>query len=124
MIFKLDATHDKYIRITVSGLIVKSELITAIAQLMQHPDYLKKHSFWDFKNAQLGMSIVELKEIIGILKLYKPKQKNASLKSALLLSGNLNSAMAGIFVAMAKLLPFEYQIFKDEDGALSFLLSP
>ncbi len=121
MKFTLDATHDKYIKIVVSGLVVKPELISVISQLMQHPDYLDKHSFWDFTESNMGLSIGDLQEIVGVLRLYKPKQKNFADKSALLVSGQMNSAMVNVFATMAKVLPFKYKVFKDKDSALSFL---
>ncbi len=43
MEFKIDASHNKYIKIVVSGLVSKTELISAISELIQHPEYMNKH---------------------------------------------------------------------------------
>ncbi len=123
MDFTFDATHEKYIKITISGLVMKSEIIPTISQLLQHPEYLDKHSFWDFREATMGLSIGDLSEIIGILCLYKPKQKQFANRAALLVSGQMNRAMVNMFATMTKMLPFNYKIFKDKDHALSFLCS-
>ncbi len=123
MKFKIDASHDKFIKIMVSGLVVKTELISAISQLLQHPEYLDKNSYWDFREAEMGLSIGDLNEIVGILRLYKPKQKKFANKSALLVSGQMNSAMVEVFATMTKSLPFRYKVFKDKGLALSFICS-
>ncbi len=123
MDFTLDASHEKYIRIIISGMVVKSEIISAISQLLQHPEYLDKHSYWDFRKATMGLSINDLSEIVGILRLYKPKQKQFANKSALLVSGEMNSAMVNVFATMTKMLPFNYKVFSNKDHALSFLSS-
>jgi len=123
MDFTIDATHNEYIKIIVSGVVVKSEIISTISQLLQHPEYLEKHTYWDFREATMGLSIGDLGEIVGILRLYKPKQKQFANKSALLVSGQMNSAMVNVFATMTKMLPFNYKVFKDEDQALSFLCS-
>ncbi len=121
MDFELDAAHEKYIKITVLGMVVKAELISTISQLLQHPEYLDKHSYWDFREATMGLSIGDLSEIVGILRLYKPKQKQFANKSALLVSGQMNSAMVNVFATMTKMLPFKYRVFKDKEHVLSFL---
>ncbi len=123
MDFKFDATHEKYIKIIVSGMVVKTEIISAISQLLQHPEYLDKHSYWDFREATMGLSVGDLSEIVGILRLYKPKQRKFANKSALLVSGQMNSAMVNVFATMTKMLPFNYRVFKDKNHALSFLCS-
>ncbi len=123
MEFKFDATNNDYIKINVSGLLVKSEIISVISQLLQHPEYLDKHSYWDLRKATMGLSIADLSEIIGILHLYKPRQKQFANKSALLISGQMNTAMANVFVTMTKMLSFNYRVFKDKEHVLSYLCS-
>ncbi len=123
MEFTLDASHEKYIKTTVSGMVTKPYLISAISQLMQHPEYIDKHSLWDFSEANMGISIEDLQEIVGILRLYKPKQKNFANKSALLVPGQMNNAMVNLFVTMSKLLPIKYRVFKDWNKAEEYLCS-
>ncbi len=123
MNFELDSSHDKYIIVTVSGIVDKASLISAISQLMQHPEYVNKHSFWDLTQTSMGLSIGDLSELVGVLRLYKPEQKEFANKSALLISGEMNQAMVNVFVTMAKVLPFRYRIFSDSDKAKSFLCS-
>ncbi len=121
MEFKIDASHNKYIKIVVSGLVSKTEIISAISELIQHPEYMNKHSFWDFRLATMGLSIGDIHEVVGILSLFKPNQKPFANKSALLVSGQMNSAMAKVFTTMTKLLPFKYKVFKDKVTAVSYL---
>lgn len=120
---ELDSSHKRYIRITISGLIVKPELISVMAQILQHDEYLDKHTFWDLRDASMGLSIGDLKEIVGILKLYKPERENFADKAALLVPGKFNSAVAEMFVTMSKLLPIKYRVFSDHDKAQAYLLS-
>lgn len=121
MDFKLDATHDKFIKMTVSGLVLKPELISAVSQLMQHPEYVEKNSYWDFTEASMGLAISDLSEVIGILRLYRPPKKDFANKSAFLISGEMNSAMANVFITMARMLPFKIKVFNDKGKAESFL---
>jgi hypothetical protein len=84
---------------------------------------MDKHTFWDLDEANMGLSIGDLKEIIGVLRLYKPARKDFADKAALLVPGKFNSAMAEMFVAMAKLLPIKYRVFNDPKQAESYLCS-
>ncbi|MDX2441034.1 MAG: hypothetical protein QNK40_10850 [Desulfobacterales bacterium] len=123
MDFELDASHEKYIEITISGLIVKPELISVMAEILQHSEYMDKHTFWDLREASMGLFIGDLKEIVGVLHLYKPERKDFANKAALLVPGKFNSAVAEIFVAMSKLLPIKYRVFNDWEQAEAYLYS-
>ena len=123
MDFELDSPHEKYIKITITELIVKPELISVMAQILQHPDYLDKQTLWDLREANMGLSIWDLKEIVGVLRLYKPPKKDFANKAALFVPGKFNSAMAEMFVAMSKLLPIKYRVFNDLKQAESYLCS-
>ena len=119
----LDWSHKNYLKITISGLLVKSELMAVMAEILQHPDYVKKHTFWDLRQTGMGLSMGDLKEIVGVLKLYKPRNPNFADRAALLVPGRMNSAIAEVFVAMTKLLPIKYRVFRDQDEAKAYLLS-
>jgi len=123
MDFELDASHEKYIKITISGLIVKLELISVMAEILQHSEYMDKHTFWDLREASMGLSIGDLKEIVGVLRLYKPERKDFADKAALLVPGKMHSAMAEMFVTMSKLLPIKYRVFNDWNKAEAYLCS-
>ena len=123
MNYDLDASHEKYIKISISGIVDKSSLVAAISELMQHSDYIQKHSFWDFYEATMGLTIGDLKEIAGVLKLYKPKEKEFANKSAIIVPGEMHKAMVDLFITMTKLLPFEYKVFNDLERAEAFLCS-
>lgn len=123
MDFELDASHHSYIKINVRGMVEKPGFISAISQLMSHPDYLNKHSYWDFTQANMGLTISDLKEIAGVLKLYKPEQKEFANRSALLVHGKLISAMAQMFVSMSNQLSFKYRVFTDPKDAETYLCS-
>ncbi len=119
----LDSSHARYIKITISGVLVKPELIAVMAQILQHPEYLDKHTLWDLTEASMGLAIADLMEIVGVLRLYKPARKDFADKAALLISGKFNSAMAEIFVTMSKVLPVKYRIFNDWDKAEAYVCS-
>ncbi len=123
MDFELDTSHEIYIKITATGIVDKASLISAISQLMQHPEYLDKHSYWDFTNASMGLSIADLTEIAGVLRLYKPKRKDFANKSAVLVSGSFNHAMVNVFATMSKALVFNYRVFQDRKKLETFLCS-
>ena len=120
---EFDSSHTQYIKITISGLIVKPELISVMAEILQHPEYLDKHTFWDLTEASMGLSIGDLKEIVGVFRLYKPERKDFADKSALLVPGKMNTAMAEVFIAMSKLLPIKYRVFNDWERAEAYLCS-
>lgn len=124
MNFELDTAHAGYFSVTISGLIVKTELIPLMAEILQHPEYESKHTFFDLREADMGLSIGDLKEIIGILRLYRPRKKNFADKSALLVSGKLHSAIADMFVTMTGLLPVKYRVFRKREQALAYLTQP
>ncbi len=123
MKFQLDSSHENYIVMEVSGLIEKTELICAMSELLNHPEYPSKHTFWDLSQAGMGLSIGDLREIIGVLALYKPEKKNFADKSAILVPGQMNRAMGELFVTMAKALPFRYKVFNSREQAASYLVS-
>ena len=110
-----------YIKITVSGVMDKNNMVQAISTLIQHPDYPTKHSYWDCTEGKMGMGIMDLKEIIGIFRLYKPRSDNFANKSAILVKGELNKSMANVFISMAKILPLNYRVFTDKKKLESFL---
>lgn len=123
MEYKLDASHKQYITVKTTGVITKSMLIAAISELMNHPEYPQKHTLWNFSESSTGLTIGDLKEIASILSLYKPKDKNFANKSAIVVPGQMHSAMADLFITMAKLLPFDYKAFRDIQKAKAFLES-
>ncbi len=123
MKYDLDASNEKYIKVTVSGIVDKSNLVAAMSDLMQHSEYIQKHSFWDFYDSTIGLTIGDLKELAGVLKLYKPKIKEFANKSAIVVPGEMHKAMVGLFITMTKMLPFEYKVFNDKEKAEAFLYS-
>lgn len=123
MTAELDWSHDVYVKITISGLLTKTELIGIMSEILQHPDYTRKHTFWDLRQGKMGLSIADLKEIVGVLRLYRPETENFADRAALLVSGKMNDAMAKVFVAMTRLLPIRYRVFSDRNAAESFLTS-
>jgi hypothetical protein len=119
----LDWSHDQYVRITVSGTINKTDLVGLMAEILQHPDYTKKHTFWDLRHVTMGLSIADLREIIGVLKLYRPQTRDFADRAALLVPGKMNQAMAQVFVTMTRMLPIRYQVFSDWETAQQFLIN-
>ena len=120
MKFTLDPSHEKYIKLTITGVITKSGLIPIMSEVLQHPQYPDKHMYWDLTQAGMGLSIGDLKEIIGVMRLYKP-EKNFADRSAILVSGKMNKAMGELFVTMTKLLPVKYRIFTDPAEAEGYI---
>ncbi len=66
----LDNSHSVYIQMNVTGVVDKSGLLSAMSELINHPDYQDKHSLWDFTHATMGLSIGDLGEIVGVLGLF------------------------------------------------------
>ncbi len=89
----LDDSHPIYIKMTITGVIDKSILTQAMLELMRHPEYLDKHSYWDFTKGKMSVSIGDLKEIIEALRLYKPEKEVFANKSAFVVDSKLNQAM-------------------------------
>ena len=122
MAHQIDASHSTYIQVTVRGRIGKDVLIAAMSELMQHPEYTIKHSLWDLSGGSLGLSISDLREIVDMLRLYKPKEKSFANKSAIVVPGEMHKAVVNIFISMSKMLPFEYTVFQNAGDAKTFLL--
>ncbi len=118
---QLNNSQPDYIRMVVTGVVEKANFIKAISELINHPDYHCKHVLWDFSSADMGLSMGDLLEIAGVLRLFKAKDKNFANKSALLIPDHMHRAMANIFVSISKLLPFEYKVFKTNNAAMHFL---
>ncbi len=123
MEYGFDASHEKYIEATASGVIRPTDLIAAVSELMQHPDYSHKHSLWVFSNFSLGIDTDGLKEVVNAFRSYKPKTTEFANKSALVVSAPTYKAIIDIFVTIASGLPFEYRSFTDKKKAIAFLCS-
>ena len=123
MTYKIDASHEKYITITVSDVLERANLVAAISELMHHPEYLTKHSFWDLTEATMGLTLGDLTSIASALSHFKPKEKNFANKSAIVVPGQMHKAMGDVFISMAKHLPFKYRVFNDKKKAATFLCS-
>ncbi len=121
--YTLDASHNDYLKITINGIIDKRTTVSAMSELMQHPEYTVKHSYWDCTNASLGLTIGDIKEIVGILRLYKPNVKGFANKSVFVVPGEFNKAMVDLFISMTKLLPWHYRVFKEHESAVKYLTS-
>ncbi len=121
MAFSLDNKEDAYISVTVTGMLDKPTTIAAISELLQHPDYMKKHSLWDFTDATMGLTIGDLGEIIGVLRLFKTKDLSFVKKSAFVITGHMKIAMANVYISMTRFLPFEYRVFQNLEEAKNFL---
>lgn len=123
MEYQLGNSHPAYIKINVKGYLTKTEMLTAILEVMQHPDYHHKHSFCDCTDAMMGMSIFDLMEIVEIFKSYRPQGENFANKIAVLISGHMNMAIMEIFTPMTKSLPFHFKAFAIQDDLEKFLCS-
>ena len=119
----LDNSHPVYIQISIFGVLDKPGLLSAMANLFQHPDYMNKDSLWNFTHATMGLSLGDLGEIVGVLGLFKTKKKNFANKVALLVPNLMELGMAKMFVSISKLLPFTYKVFKAKEDAIAFLLN-
>ncbi|MDD9301193.1 MAG: hypothetical protein HUK40_02160 [Desulfobacter sp.] len=100
----------------------KQGTMAAMADLILHPEYPYKHSLWDFtRGTQMKLSMGDLREIVGVLKLLSTREKGFANKSALLVPHMMGMGMAKIYVSLSKLLPFEYKIFTQINEAMDFL---
>ena len=113
--------HDEYLEVVFDGLLEKKTVLSSLNQLLNHPEYYSKHSLWNMTGSRLGFSISDFKEIIGVMRLFSPKEKEFSNRSVLLVSGHMNQSMAGLFIDMAGALPFEFSIAAEEREARALL---
>lgn len=121
MNYTLDNSHPAYIQINTQGLVEIKSFMPALSELLSHPEYPSKHTIWNFSQSQIGLSIGDMKEIAGVLRLYKPTEKNFANKSALVVPDNMARAMAGFYISISRLLPFDYRIFKGLEDARAFV---
>ncbi len=113
----------KYLKIVVDSQLDKQTVLAALNELIEHPEYSVKHTLWDLRRADNSLSMVDLKEIAGIMKLFKPRNQPFANKAVLLVSGKLNIAMANLFVGLTIPLLFEYKAFHDHEKAKIYLNS-
>jgi hypothetical protein len=123
MKYTIDASDEKYIRVTGTGVLDRNSLMSAMSELMRHPEYAQKHSLWDFSGVSFGITLQDLEGIVGFLSLFQPLDKNFANRSALVVPGKMYQAMAEMFVSMTQNLIFEYKVFQDKRDALGFLKS-
>ncbi len=121
--YQIDDKNDEYISITLTGMMDKQCIISALSELLNHPDYHKKHSLWDFSEARMGLTLGDLSEIIGVLRLFKTIENKFANRSALVITGKLQLAMGNVFISMATMLPFDYKVFENKEAAKTFLLA-
>ncbi len=121
MPYSIKNHHQNYLEIVVKGLFDKKSALAAMNELLNHPEYYDKNSLWNFSSAQVGLSLMDLKEIAGVMKLFIPKQKQFADKVALFVSGRVHLGIANIFVTLSTLLPFKYKAFSDIKKAKAYL---
>ncbi len=122
MDYRIDDSHQHYIKVAVTGTLEKDTLLKAIRSLITHPDYGQKNSLWDLTKASQGsIGIWDIKEIVGFLRLYRPKEKSFANKGAFLVSNDIHKALINIYVTLSKLLPFKYKVCTDSADAKAFL---
>ena len=117
----LNADNSTYIRMTVQGLLDKAAAMAAMDELLAHPEYPVKHTLWDLRAARMGLSIQDLREIAGILKLYTPPSKDFANKAAFVINNRMELAMANIFISLSAFLPFKYKAFPKIEPAETYL---
>lgn len=116
-------THDHYLEVVCDGLLIKHTVLSSLNQLLNHPEYYEKHSLWDLSAIRVGCSMSDVKEIIGVMRLFSPKQADFANRSAWLVSGQINLSLAEMIIEMAKTLPFDFKIFSDSSRAREHLMN-
>ena len=119
--FTINDSHKDYLEIVITGLLHKTLILNASRSVLNHPDYYTKNTLWDFTRARMGLNIQELKEIIGILGLFRPQKSEFANRGAFLVKGRMNASIANMFVGMTALLPFKYRVFSDIQNAKAYV---
>lgn len=120
--YELNVSHETYIEVTANELITKDELIKAISMLMLHDEYTEKHVLWNFSEASWKVNIGDLREVLGVVRLYKPETEFAN-KSAIVVPDDINRALVEVFIMMTRLLPFDCKVFRKKEDAVGFISS-
>lgn len=113
--------HDAYLEVVFDGFLEKQTILSSLNQLLNHPDYYRKHSLWNMSGSRLEFSIRDFKEVVEIMRMFSPKQSEFSNRSALLVTGRVNLSMMGWFIDVAGTLPFEFKAFSEEAAARAHL---
>ncbi len=113
--------HDHYLEVVFDGVLVKHTVLSSINQLLNHPEYYEKHSLWNMTDSRVGFSMTDIKEIIGVMRLFSPKKADFANRSALLVAGQVNVSLAEIVIEMARSLPFDFKVFSDPSRAKKHL---
>ncbi len=115
--------HDHYLEVVFDGVLAKHTVLSSLNQLLNHPEYYEKHSLWNMSESKSGVSMNDFKEIVGVMRLFSPKQIDFANKSALLVSGQVNTSLAEMFTEMARTLPFDFKVFSDSSSARAHLMN-
>ena len=121
--YRIDSGQTRYIQVTVDGVLDRETALAELNDVLTRPDYPDRHTLWDFTGANMGLNIQDIEEITGVLRLYRPAGPGFANRVALVVSGRMELAMANIFIAAAKLLPFKYKAFLDLNAARTFASS-
>ena len=123
MEYRIDDSHQHYIKIVVNGALEKDRVIEVIKDLVTHPEYEKKHSLWDMANAEQGtFDIMDIREIVGFLRLYRPKRKDFADRSVFIVASEMNRVFVNIYITLSKILPFKYHVCTELSEAEAFLV--
>jgi hypothetical protein len=115
--------HDHYLEVVFNGLLVKQTVLSSLNRLLNHPEYYEKHSLLNFSDIRVGVSMNDIKEILGVMRLFSPKKADFANRSAWLVAGQVNRSLAEMIIEMAKTLPFDFKVFSDSSRARGHLMN-
>lgn len=108
--------------LTASGAITGKEIIQAIKDLVNDPDFKPNiNSIWDFR--AVTTRLIDSQEITDLITFIRTIQekRGRDYRVAILVSRDMDYGLARMFEAHSQSLPFQVRIFEDLEQAKSWI---
>ena len=119
---RIEPDHN-LITYTATGELVLEEVRVAVTSIIRDPSFrLGMNAFWNLKEAQIGIGLPELPELITMLQ--GRNGRGAGFRVAILVRSNEDFGLSSIFRMHAYELPFEVQVFRSSNEARDWVTAP
>lgn len=108
--------------LTASGPITGKDIIQALQDLVQDPDFKPDiDSIWDFRSVTTRLiDAQEITDLINFIRTVQEK-RGRNYRVAILVSRDMDYGLARMFEVHSQNLPFQVRIFEDLEQARSWL---
>ncbi len=104
-------------RITFSGRVTHNDVVAAIFQLLDHPDFRSDMpSVWDYRGCEVeGFSEEEMRQLGEVAHQTSGRHNEARL--ALVAGSDLQFGLSRMFIMLNEIVHLEFEVFRDINEA-------